>query len=143
MTLAADASVSARFDSMPPPGRELTVVVVGQGRITSSPAGIDCTATYTASFADVTSVTLTAAPASGWQFATWSGACSSTDCALTLTADAKATASFTQVAPPSVSIAPATASVISGGTLHFTATVAGTADQSVLWSTSEGQDYFG
>lgn len=76
MTMSADASVSARFDP-PPPGptqHALTVTVVGQGRVTS-PTGIDCASTCTASFADGASVALTASAASGWQFSSWSGAC--------------------------------------------------------------------
>ena len=50
----------------------------GSGTVTSSPAGINCGATCSASFPAATVVTLTAAPAAGSTFAGWSGACSGT-----------------------------------------------------------------
>lgn len=51
------------------------VDVVGGGRVTSSPPGLDCPGTCVAPFAPGTSVTLTAAPASGAEQLGWSGAC--------------------------------------------------------------------
>lgn len=60
---------------------------IGQGAITSSPAGISCGAQCAASFPVGTTVTLTATPKSGSTFAGWSGACSGTGaCTLTLKA---------------------------------------------------------
>ncbi len=49
---------------------------VGNGTVTSSPAGINCGATCSASFDHGTEVTLSATPAAGSFFAGWSGACS-------------------------------------------------------------------
>src|SRR5437660_6880204 len=68
------------------------------GKVTSSPAGIDCGATCSAGFNSGTPVTLTATPASGWLFQGWGGACSGTGtCSLTMDASKSATASFTQI----------------------------------------------
>jgi|GEM_PF-4521681 hypothetical protein len=68
----------------------------GSGNVTSSPAGINCGATCTASFAQGTTVTLTAAPASGSVFAGWSGGgCSGTGtCTVTMSAAQSVTATF-------------------------------------------------
>ncbi len=51
----------------------LTVAKSGTGTVTSSPAGISYGATRAASFALNSTVTLTATPATDWQFASWSG----------------------------------------------------------------------
>ena len=70
----------------------------GAGSITSSPAGINCGSTCSASFASGTAVTLSAAPDATSTFAGWSGACSGTGaCTVTLTADASVTATFNVV----------------------------------------------
>ena len=70
--------------------------------MSSSPAGISCGASCSAAFAGGTSVTLTATPASGSTFASWSGACSGTGtCSVTLDVDRSVTATFnTTVAVP-------------------------------------------
>jgi hypothetical protein len=70
----------------------------GSGTVTSTPAGIDCGATCTASFASGTAVTLAATPASGSTFAGWGGACSGTGpCVVGLTAATTVTATFNTV----------------------------------------------
>jgi len=71
-------------------------VSVGQGgTVTSSPAGIDCGATCSASFNAGTPVTLSATPASGWIFQGWDGACSGTGtCSLSMNASQSVSASF-------------------------------------------------
>lgn len=68
----------------------------GSGTVTSSPAGINCGATCSASFSSGTMVTLTASPASGSSFAGWSGAgCSGTgNCTVTMNAAQSVTATF-------------------------------------------------
>src|SRR5207245_2632375 len=68
----------------------------GSGTVTSSPAGIECGAACSASFASGTSVTLTATPASGSVFSGWSGAgCSGTGiCVVTMSAAQSVTATF-------------------------------------------------
>ena len=71
----------------------LTVQVTGAGRVTSSPAGIDCGSTCSASFNQV--VTLTAAPDAGSTFGSWDGACSGTgNCVLPMSADVSVRATF-------------------------------------------------
>ena len=76
----------------------LTITIAGtaSGTVTSSPVGISCKPTCSASFASGTIVKLTASPASGAYFAGWSGACSGTGttCTLAMTASRAATATF-------------------------------------------------
>ena len=68
----------------------------GTGTVTSSPSGINCGSTCSASYNSGTSVTLTAAAASGSTFGGWSGACSgtATSCTVSMTAARTVTASF-------------------------------------------------
>jgi Fe-S cluster biogenesis protein NfuA/uncharacterized protein (DUF2141 family) len=67
----------------------------GSGTVTSSPAGVNCGATCSASFNSGTSVTLTAAPAAGSTFAGWSGACTGTGtCTVNMGATQSVTATF-------------------------------------------------
>jgi streptogramin lyase len=82
----------------PPPATvSLSVTTTGNGTVTSSPSGIACGVTCTASFAAGTAVTLAATPATGFTFAGWSGiGCSGVEtCDATLNADAAVTANFT------------------------------------------------
>ncbi|MBY0453849.1 MAG: trypsin-like serine protease [Burkholderiaceae bacterium] len=69
----------------------------GAGSITSSPSGIDCGSDCSESYANGTSVTLTATPASTSTFTGWSGACTGTasTCTVTMSAARSVTASFT------------------------------------------------
>ena len=79
----------------------VTKTGAGTGTVSSSPAGINCGATCSASFPASSSVTLTATPASGSSFAGWGGACSGTGaCAVTMSAARSVTASFTAAPPP-------------------------------------------
>ena len=76
---------------------QLTVTLAGTagGTVTSSPAGISCSPTCTASFSSGSTVQLTAAAAQGSFFAGWSGACTgSGTCSLTMNADQSVTATF-------------------------------------------------
>jgi endoglucanase len=67
----------------------------GSGTVTSSPAGINCGSTCSASYNSGVTVTLTAAAASGSSFAGWSGACTGTGaCTVSMTATRAVTASF-------------------------------------------------
>lgn len=75
----------------------LTVKFAGNatGTVTSTPAGISCSPTCSASFNSGTSVKLTAIAAKGDFFAGWSGACTGTGtCTLTMNANKIATATF-------------------------------------------------
>ena len=56
-----------------PSSYTLQVNKTGTGTVTSSPSGINCGSTCSASYASGTSVTLTAAAGSGYTFSGWSG----------------------------------------------------------------------
>ena len=56
----------------------LDVTATGSGRVTSSPAGINCGSDCTESYLSGMPVTLTAAPVAGFRFIGWSGACTGT-----------------------------------------------------------------
>jgi hypothetical protein len=67
----------------------------GSGTVTSSPAGIDCGSTCSASFNSGTVVTLTASPTGGSSFGGWSGACTGTgSCQVTMNQAQSVTATF-------------------------------------------------
>ena len=98
-------TVTATFDTSapaPPPSGTFTLTVTkvqdgGTGNVASSPAGIDCGAMCTASFASGTSITLFASPTTG-RFANWTGGpCAGStnpSCTFTLGANTTATARF-------------------------------------------------
>jgi hypothetical protein len=96
-----DAHLSLTPPPPPPPtSHTLTVSTAGtgSGTVTSSPPGISCPGTCSASLSSGTAVTLTAAPAAGSTFTGWSGAgCSGTGaCMLTMSADHPVSATFTR-----------------------------------------------
>ena len=70
----------------------------GSGTVTSSPAGISCGVTCSASFAFGASVALSASANAGSSFAGWSGACSGTGpCTVSVSGVISVTATFTAV----------------------------------------------
>jgi hypothetical protein len=85
----------------PPPSRTLKVALVGSGSGTVKGGGIDCPGTCSHSYTSGTKVTLTAAPASGSSFTSWSGAgCSGrSTCTVTMNSAETVTATFTANAP--------------------------------------------
>jgi phospholipase C len=86
---------------------QLTVTAppAGQGTITSSPKGISCPSTCTASFAEGTKVTLTATPGTNYLFGGWSGACTGTSCTVTISAATTVAASFIEAEGLNVALA--------------------------------------
>jgi hypothetical protein len=83
----------------------LTVSVTGSGTVASSPSGISCPSTCSHAFTGGSQVTLTASPAAGWAFSSWSGACSgSGGCTVQMNAAASVTATFVQNATLSVTV---------------------------------------
>jgi uncharacterized protein (DUF2141 family) len=93
----AAKSVTATFNQAPASNFTLTVSKngTGSGTVTSNPAGINCGSTCSANFAQGSTVTLSATPASGSSFAGWSGACSGTgSCTVTMDAAKSVTATF-------------------------------------------------
>jgi phospholipase C len=80
-------------------GVQLTVTSAGTGTgtIASTPAGINCQQSCTASFPKGTGVVLTATPEEGASFAGWSGGCTGKGtCNLTLAASTAVTSTFEQ-----------------------------------------------
>jgi Ca2+-binding RTX toxin-like protein len=78
------------------PKYTLDVIPSGDGSVASSLEGIDCPSDCSATYDDGTTVSLTASPAAGWGFSSWSGAgCSGGgDCTVTMEADEDVTATF-------------------------------------------------
>ena len=73
----------------------VATVGTGTGTVTSAPAGINCGATCSTSFATGSSVTLTASPTGGSVFFGWSGACTGTGtCTVTMNSLQSVTATF-------------------------------------------------
>jgi len=87
--------ITASFD----PVNTLTVTKTGMGSVTSTPSGIDCGTTCSATFAPGSTVTLNAIPSPGYAFGYWSGACSgaSTTCNVLMSNNAGVTAVFVPV----------------------------------------------
>src|SRR5579871_44100 len=96
VTLINSTAVTATFNLLTS-AETLSVTLAGSGigTVTSSPAGINCGSRCSATFNGDTSITLTAAPASGSSFAGWGGACSGTSvCTIVLTENTSITATF-------------------------------------------------
>jgi phospholipase C len=96
VTLTAANSVTATFGIVSA-NYTLTVTMAGAGTgaVTSTPAGIICPATCSASFAQNTQVTLSEVPTANNTFTGWSGACTGVaTCGVTVTAANSVTATF-------------------------------------------------
>lgn len=94
------ATVTITVSPVDEPRQTLTVTKVGNARITSSPAGIDCGDVCSAEFELGTVVTLTATPDPGWTFSGWTGACDgSAGCVVTVDGGKAVTASFALPSP--------------------------------------------
>jgi streptogramin lyase len=121
LALTANTTVDAKFAlkgfmlSIAPTGN-------GSGTVTSSPSGINCGTTCSASFAGGTQVTLTAVAASNSTFAGWSGGgCVGIEpCVVTVAANTTVTPNFVQNTTPDATLAaavlPLSRSVEVGGT---------------------------
>ncbi|MFM8943692.1 MAG: InlB B-repeat-containing protein, partial [Actinomycetota bacterium] len=95
ITLSATMKVTANF-SLNRYALSVAKNGSGTGTVTSSPTGISCGTTCSATFFYPTSVTLTAAAASGSVFTGWSGACTnpSGTCSVTMSQARNVTATF-------------------------------------------------
>ena len=76
----------------------LSVSIVGNGSVTSSPAGIQCTSgTCSASYDGNSTISLVAQAGKRWNFVGWSGACSGTgECVIQLATDQLVSANFSK-----------------------------------------------
>ncbi len=99
---------------------QLTVTTPSHGTVTGG--GISCgtsgTGTCSATYAAPTSVTLTAAPDSGYSFTSWGGSCAGTSTSTTVTVDGARTCTATFVVTPVYQLtvtAPANGTVTGGG----------------------------
>jgi hypothetical protein len=99
LTMDAPRAVVATFNKVEVPVTNHSLVVTkggsGAGTVVSSPAGIDCGATCTASYVEGTSVSLTATADPGSTFLGWTGDCTGLGaCVVTLSAPRTVTALF-------------------------------------------------
>jgi subtilisin family serine protease len=86
-----------------PPVLTVTKAGAGSGTVTSTPPGITCGTTCSATFAADATVTLTATPATGFAFANWSGDCAGPGpCTVTMTLGRSVTATFQDATAPTV-----------------------------------------
>lgn len=105
VTVNSISNVTATFTPITANQFTLVTSVTGSGRITSSPAGIDCGADCSELYAAGTAVTLTAMPAAGQVFSGWGGDCSGAQltCVLNVSQSRSARAAFV-VAPPAAAV---------------------------------------
>jgi len=82
---------------------QITVTTTGSGTVTSSPGGIHCPGTCTASFNVGTRVALSATAGSGYQFAGFGGACSGQSCKVLLSGNQSVSVTFSSL-PAQVSV---------------------------------------
>jgi hypothetical protein len=135
VTMDAAKSVAATFTAN---AGSFTLTVsksgTGTGAVTSTPSGISCGTTCSASFASGTVVSLAAAPDSGSTFAGWGGACSGTGaCSVTMNSAQSVSATFNStstVALSSLSVNPT--SVVGGNSSTGTVTLTGAATANVV-----------
>ncbi len=86
-TMYADFEISAN--------NVLSITKTGNGKVTSSPVGIDCGNDCSQSYTPGTVVTLTATPMDGWNFSGWGGACSEVGaCVVDMSTDNNVGANF-------------------------------------------------
>lgn len=101
VTATGPVTVTARFEAL----RRLTVGKAGTGRgaVTSASGTISCGSSCAADFVHGTAVTLAAAPEAGSRLTGWAGACGGAGpCVVTMDGTKNVTATFADVAKPSV-----------------------------------------
>ena len=100
LMITAAASVTAVFNANADYAVTVTEAGTGTGTVTSTPAGISCPTTCSASFTPNTQVTLNQTPGASNTFAGWSGACTgAATCSVTVTAAESVTATFSAPGP--------------------------------------------
>ncbi|MEO7997481.1 MAG: Ig-like domain-containing protein [Gemmatimonadaceae bacterium] len=130
---------------VPDETRTLTVLMSGngQGRVVSTPSGIDCTVgACSASFKKGVTVLLTPSTTGLHTFSTWNGACTGTGaCAFTLNDSTTVGAQFLRPKVASIRVTPALTSIAVGDSTTFTAVALASdgsvlADRVITWSSS-------
>ncbi|WP_299990705.1 InlB B-repeat-containing protein, partial [uncultured Pontibacter sp.] len=130
LIMGADKAVSATFEAIPPTMYALTITQTANGTISAEPSA--------ATYEDGTVVTLTATPAEGYQFVSWSDDASGTELSTTVTMDSDKTVSATfELIPPtmytltltesengSIAAEPNAATYVAGTVVTLTATAA-------------------
>ncbi len=93
LSVTPGAAVTAVFA---PASFRLSVAVSGKGTVRSAKSGITCRPRCSAAFPSFSPVALTAAPAKGWRFRSWSGACrgAKKTCTVPMSAATSARATF-------------------------------------------------
>ena len=126
VTVAAATTVTASFTSTTV-AYTLTVTKAGtgSGTVTSSDSSINCGSVCSASYAPAAVVTLTATPASGSTFTSWTGCTTSTGatCAVTMAAAESVTATFTTIPTFTAALSATTLTVTGGQTITDTLTI--------------------
>jgi hypothetical protein len=97
--MTAPTGCIAYFQLLP---QQLTVSVIGQGKVTSNPAGLECSNHCNHEFEGGISVALTATPDPNWQFAKWQGDCDETTGNVTMNGNKQCQAVFIVVVPEKV-----------------------------------------
>jgi NOL1/NOP2/fmu family ribosome biogenesis protein len=101
VTMSAAKEVSARFDLVPKFKLSVSKSGTGAGKVTSTPAGIDCGSTCSFEYEEGKEVELKETPEAGSEFVKWTGACSGTGtCKATMTEARSVTAEFKLLPKP-------------------------------------------
>ena len=105
LVMATPKTVTATFTPVVLPPVALTVVVEGNGQVTSDPAGIDCPVVCMQEFENGQQVMLLPEPKAGYMFDGWSEGCTEKEeCIVTLNSPTRVKATFTLIPPPSVTL---------------------------------------
>ena len=118
LTLDADLRCTANFlPTAPPPTAMLNVIVVGEGRVDSTPAGINCGSDCSEDFPLNSVINLVASAVAGNEFVGWTGDCSGgTSIQVDMNQDRTCTANFA----PSATTSRLTIAVTGNGTVTST-----------------------
>lgn len=126
--------------------RELSVLVAGAGAVYSEPPGITCPSVCSSSFAVGAEVSLMVYPGSAIGSPKWTGCfepageeVTSETCTVVMTSVTQVVADFIEDEPVAISVAPETVTVFTGEYLPISATLTGTEDDRVEWSTTGGE----
>ena len=107
--------ITAVFSAIPQGQLAVSLAGTGGGRVTSTPAGIDCPGKCTAPFYQGTQVKLTARPRALSRFAGWTGACVGTTCTLPIVFDTAVSGSFVPLRYALIDLGPQVASSRANG----------------------------